>query len=98
MCTVRSVEEGARELKLVIYDWNLTQEYDLIGQVMPPLIHRKTANFGVTSYQVRVNSIIMPSTTRLDAIFLNLQVLFSARSSSPWRTSFPILPLMSGTR
>jgi hypothetical protein len=33
MCTVHSVEEGARELKLIIYDWNLTQEYDLIGQV-----------------------------------------------------------------
>jgi hypothetical protein len=37
-CTACSVEEGARELKLIIYDWNLTQEYDLIGQVVHVLL------------------------------------------------------------
>ena len=30
-----NVEEGSRELKVVLYDWNLTQEYDFIGQVSP---------------------------------------------------------------
>jgi hypothetical protein len=42
---VCSVEEGARELKLIIYDWNLTQEYDLIGQVMYNLLLDAFKNF-----------------------------------------------------
>lgn len=34
---VYNVEEGARELKCVLYDWSVTKEEDFIGQVIFPM-------------------------------------------------------------